>query len=223
MSKMLETKIDIDKTALLLIDMQNDLIKSRGSCIETTKMAEVKGLIGKTARVVEAARKAGMPVIYTNHVHRRDGADVVPTITDHMLQGLETTTEEEEFVEGTPGADVVDELKPTPGEHVIWKHRSSGFYGSDLELMLRSRGIDTVIITGAVTNGCIVNTVRAARERDFHVIVLSDCCACDLWEDDEYFMTRVFPGAGRVRTAEEMETVISEAIREKDRVTSSTR
>ena len=128
-----------------------------------------------------------------------------------MLQQQETASYEDEFVEGTPGADVVDELKPAPEDHVILKRRSSGFYSSDLELMLRSRGIDTVIITGAVTNGCIANTVRGARERNFHVIVLSDCCACDAWEDDEYFLTKVFPSAGRVRTSGEIESVISQA------------
>jgi len=208
---MLETKLDTNKTALLLVDMQNDLIKSKGSSIETTKMAEAKGLIDNTARVVAAARRARIPVIYSNHVHRKDNADSVATITDFMLQEEGTSTYGDEFVEGTPGADVVDELKPAPGDHVINKRRSSAFYNSDLELMLRSQGIDTVIITGAVTDGCIANTVRAARERDLDVIVLSDCCACDAPEDDEYFMTKVFPRSGRVRTSDEIVTVISEA------------
>ena len=80
---------------------------------------------------------------------------------------------------------------------------------SDLELMLRSRGIDTIIITGVVTNGCVANTVRGARERDLYVIVLSDCCACMMPEDDEYFIKNVFPSAGRVRTSDEMVAVIS--------------
>ena len=220
---MLETKIDVNKTALLLVDMQNDLIKSKEEPYnETTKMAEAKGLINNTARVVAAARRARVPVIYTNHVHRKDNADVVPTITDLMLEGLVPPVREE-FVEGTPGARVVDELKPAPGEHVIDKRRSSAFYNSDLELILRSQGIDTVIITGAVTNGCIANTVRAARERDLQVIVLSDCCACDMVEDDEYFMKKVFPRAGRVRTSDEIVSVISEASAKKGRVASGTR
>lgn len=220
---MLETKIDVNKTALLLVDMQNDLIKSKEEPYNaTTKMAEAKGLINNTAKVVAAARRARVPVIYTNHVHRKDNADVVPTITDLMLEGLVPPVREE-FVEGTPGARVVDELKPAPGEHVIDKRRSSAFYNSDLELILRSQGIDTVIITGAVTNGCIANTVRAARERDLNVIVLSDCCACDMVEDDEYFMKKVFPRAGRVRTSDEIVSVISEASAKKGRVASGTR
>jgi nicotinamidase-related amidase len=208
---MLETKIDIKKTALLVIDMENDLIKVKEEPFNgVTKMVESKGAIGNTARVIAAARQAGMPVIYTNHVHRKDNADVIPTITDLMLQGLAPPTREG-MVEGTPGVQVVYELKPVPGDHVIWKRRSSAFYNSDLELMLRSRGIDTIIVTGVVTDGCVANTVRGARERDLHVIVLSDCCACRMPEDDDYFISKVFPSAGRVRTSDEMVAVISGA------------
>jgi len=208
---MLETKIDIKKTALLVIDMQNDLIKAKDEPFNAvTKMVESKGVIGNTARVIAAARQVAMPVIFTNHVHRKDNADFVPTITDWMLQGL-APQYEEELVEGTPGADVVDELKPAPGDHVIRKRRGNSFYNTDLELMLRSRGIDTVILTGVVTNGCIAATVHGARERDLHVIVLSDCCAAMMPEDDDYFITKVFPRSGRVRTSDEIVAVMLEA------------
>ena len=208
---MLETKIDVKKTALLVIDMQNNLIKAKEEPFSgAARMAESKGAIGNTAKMIAAARQAGMPVIFIGHVHRKDNADVVPTVTDLMLQGLMPPAREA-MVEGTPGSQIVDELKPAPGDHVIWKRRSNAFYNSDLELMLRSRGIDTVIITGAVTNGCIANTTRGAQERDLHVIVLSDCCVAMMPEDDEYFIKNVFPRAGRVRTSDEMVTVISGA------------
>ena len=197
--------------ALLVIDMQNDLIKVKEEPFNAvTKMAESKGIINNTAKVIAAARKAGMPVIFACHVHRKDNADVVPTITDLMLQG-QVTPPRAAMIEGTPGAEVVDELKPASGEHVIWKRRSNAFYNSDLELMLRSREIDTVILTGAVTNGCIANTARGARERDLHVIILSDCVATMMPEDDEYFIKKVFPSAGRVRTADEIVSVLTEA------------
>ncbi|MDD5038687.1 MAG: cysteine hydrolase [Dehalococcoidales bacterium] len=208
---MLETKIDISKTALLVIDMQNDLIKVKEAPFNAvTKMVQSKGAINKTARVIAAARQAKIPVVFTNHVHREDNADVVPTITDFMLQGLMTPARAS-MIEGTPGAQIVDELKPAPGEHVIWKRRSNAFYNTDLELMLRSRRVDTVIITGVVTNGCIANTVRGAQERDLNVIVISDCVATMMPEDDDYFIKNVFPRAGRVRTADEIIIVLSRA------------
>ncbi len=201
---MLETKIAIKKTALLVIDMQNDILKTKKEPFSAvTKMAESKGVIGNTAKVIAAARQVAMPIIFTNHVHRKDNADAVPTITDRMLQGP-VVSYGEALVEGTPGAAIVDELKPALGDHVIYKRRGSSFYGTDLELMLRSRGIDTLIITGVITNGCIQATVQDARERDFHVIVLSNCCATMMPEDDDYFITKVFPGSGRVRTSDEI-------------------
>ncbi|MFC2051813.1 cysteine hydrolase [Chloroflexota bacterium] len=208
---MLETKIDVNKTALLIVDMQNDLVKIEEEPFNgVTRMVQSKGAIGNTAKVVAAARQAGMPVIFIGHIHRKDNTDVVPTITDLMLQGLAPPAKER-LVEGTPGAQVVDELKPAAGDHVVWKRRSNAFYDTDLELMLRRRRIDTVIITGAVTNGCVANAVRGARERDLQVIVLSDCCACMTPEDDDYFIKKDFPRAGRVRTSDEIVTVISGA------------
>ncbi len=212
---MLETKIDVKKTALLLIDMQNDSIKAKeGFLSDVTKMVESKGVISNTAKVIAAARQAGMPVVFIGHVHRKDNADIVPTITDFVLQGLTPPFRESMAnvsVEGTPGAQFVDELKPAAGDHVVWKRKGSAFYSTDLELMLRSWGIDTVIIAGVVTNGCIANTVIGARERDFNVIVLSDCCAAMMPEDDEHFIKNIFPRGGRVRTSGEMVTVISGA------------
>jgi len=208
---MLETKIDVNKMALLVIDMQNDLIKVKEEPFNAvTKMAQSKGIIANTAKVVAAARRVGIPVIFIGHVHRKDNADVVATVTDLMLQGLAPPAREA-MVEGTPGAQIVDELKPIAGDHVIWKRRSSAFYNTDLELMLRSRGVDTLIIAGVVTNGCVANTVRSARERDFNVIVLSDCIATMMPEDDRYFIERAFPREGRVRTSDEIMKAISGA------------
>jgi nicotinamidase-related amidase len=208
---MLETKINVKKTALLVIDMQNDLIKAKEEPFSAvTKMVNSKGVLSNTAKVIAAARQARMPIIFIGHVHRKDSADVFPTITDLMLQGL-APRPREALIEGTPGAYFADELKPLPGDHIVWKRRSNAFYNSDLELMLRRRGIDTVIITGVVTNGCVANTVRGAQERDLHVIVLSDCCAAMMPEDDEYFIKNAFPRAGRVRTSDEMVAVISGA------------
>jgi nicotinamidase-related amidase len=205
---MLETKIDTGKTAVLAIDMQNDLIKvSEEPFNAVSQMVQAKGMIANTAKVISEARRLGMPVIYAGHIHRNDNADMKPTITDVMLQGM-TPPARVAMVEGTAGAQIVDEIKPEPDDHVIWKRRSNAFYCTDLELMLRARGIDTVIIVGAVTNGCVANTIRGARERDLHIIVLSDCVATMRPEDDEYFVTQVFPREGRVRTSEEIVSVL---------------
>lgn len=206
---MLETKFDLKRAALLIIDMQNDLIRSEKEPFKNvTNMGKVKGIIHNTAKVAAAARKFGIPVVYACHVHKRDRSDVIPNLTDLMLQGIPFLPGDA-VIEGTAGAQIVNELAPAPGEHVVWKRRANAFYNSDLELILRSRGIDTVIMGGVVTDGCVANTVRGARERDLHVIVLSDCCATMMPEDDDYYLKKVFPKIARVRTAEEITAVLS--------------
>ena len=207
----METKIDIKKTALLIIDMQNDLIKAKEEPFNgVTKMSESKKAISNTARVIAAARQVAMPVIFCGHVCRKDGADIVPTITDEMLQGL-APPPRERMVEGTSGADFVDELKPQPGDYVVSKRRGNAFYNTELELLLRSRGVDTLICCGAVTNGCVLATVIGARERDFHTIILSDCCVAMTKAVHDWPMENIFPRSGRVRTSDEMVTVLSGA------------
>lgn len=206
---MLETKIDIKKSALLVIDMQNDLVNSTKEPFkDVTKMGKDKGIIDNTAKIIAVARQVNIPVIYACHVHRKDGADSVPTVTDLMLQGMNIPYDQV-MVEGTLGAQIVDELKPAPEEHVILKRRASAFYNSDLELMLRSIGIDTIILAGVVTDGCVISTVQDARLRDFHIIVLSDCCATYLPKNDNYFIKNIFPRLGRVRTTNEVIATIN--------------
>ncbi len=204
---MLETKIDLKKTALLVIDMQNDLVKDKtGLFSGIYSMVQKNRVIENIAKVITAARNAGIPIVHVKTIHREDGADMAPTITDFMLEGLMPPPEEmpPRMVEGTVGADFIDELKPAPGDYVIEKRRSSAFYGTDLELILRTRGVDTLLVTGVVTSGCVENTVRSARDLDFHVIVLSDCCADMMEESHNYSMKNTFRRTGRVRTSDEV-------------------
>jgi ureidoacrylate peracid hydrolase len=216
--KMLETRIDVRKTAVLVIDVQNDLVKAREEPFKSVaQMVESKKMVSNIAKLISAARKAGMPVVYSGHVRRVDSTDVIPTITDLMIKGILPPwllpPPTVPMIEGTTGARIVSELQPAPGDHVIWKRRSNAFYNTDLESMLRAWGIDTVIITGLVTNRCVANTARGARERDFHFIILSDCVACGTTEDDEYFLKRDFPLEGRVRTSAGIIQTIAQASR----------
>jgi len=204
-----ETDIELSKTALLVIDMQKDLVKTEGGYFAPLFQAiQSNKVIENIARVIKGARETKVPIWHIATVHRKDGADVVPTITDFMLQGLVPKEMGEVMVEGTPGADFIDELRPAAEDYVVVKRRSSAFHNTDLDLLLRTRGIDTLILAGVVTNGCVENTARDARQRDYHVLVLSDCCASIMPEAHDYAMNRVFPGMGRVRTSDEMLAVM---------------
>ena len=201
----METKFDPEKTALLVIDMQNDLTKTGPDFFAPLyEMVKSNRVIENFTKMVKGARQKGLPVVHIKTVHRHDNADVVPTVTDFMLQGMAPAQMPPILVEGTPGADFIEELQPAAEDYVVAKRRSGAFFNTPLDLFLRARGIDTLLIGGVVTNGCVENTIRAARERDYHVIVLSDCCAANMAQGHDYALNNVFPGMARVRTSSEV-------------------
>ena len=171
-------------------------------------MVNSNRVIENFVKLVRGARQKGLPIIHIKTVHRQDNADVVPTTTDFMLQGVVPKQMPPILVEGTPGAAFIDELQPAQEDYVIAKRRSGAFYNTELDLFLRTRGVDTLLIGGLVTNGCVENTVRGARERDYHVIILSDCCASMLPQAHDHVVQNVFPAMGRVRTSDEVLTAM---------------
>ena len=208
---MKETQMDIARTALLVIDMQNDLINSStGPYAELTKLARSRGIIDNTARVIAAARRGCVPVIYSGHVHKPDGSDIVPTIADEVAPWSKSQGPVKHLIEGTRGADFIDQLKPAPGEHVIWKYRSDAFFATNLELILRSRSRDTVIITGVVTNGCIAATIQGARHRDLNIIIVEDCLGAIPQESHDYFIKNAFPRIAQIRSTDEIVAALAQ-------------
>ncbi len=131
--------IDPAKTAMIVVDMQNDFVAA-GAPIE---VSAARAMVPKLAEALKICRNAGIRVIYTAHVHRRDGCDMGLFDDLHPLIANRAA-----LVDGTPGVDIYPELAPAPGEHVIKKHRYSGFFGTDLDIILREWGVDTVIVSG---------------------------------------------------------------------------
>ena len=202
-----EVEIDPEETALLLIDMQNDVLHEKGkfaaSGIGVWKFAKEAGTIPNTRKMIEIARKNGIPVIYVKIVFRPDYADMglvqfSPCTLYKMIK------EGEVFKEGTWGAEYVDELKPEAGDYVVVKRRMNAFYNTDLETLLRGLWRTTLIICGVVTNFCVEATVRGAVDRDFDAIVLEDCTASESKEMQEFPMKAIFPMLGVVTTTEEL-------------------
>lgn len=159
---------DARKTALLVIDMQNDFLKP-GAPLETPAG---RAIVPTLSDLLAFARDKGIVVIYTTHVHRADGSDMgrYRDIYPPIAQGAA-------LIDETPGARVIDELAPRDGELVVKKHRYSAFFGTDLDMVLRGRGIDTVAVTGVTTEDCVHATARDAMFRDYHTVVIGDCCA----------------------------------------------
>ena len=120
-------------------------------------------------RLLDVCRARQIPVIYIHHVIR--GGDIdAGRLADHH----EAIRNNKAISAGTPNVEIYEGLKPQPGDLVVAKPRYSAFYGTDLEAILRSKGIDTLIISGTVTNVCCESTTRDAFSRDYKVIFLSD-------------------------------------------------
>ena len=152
------------KTALLVIDMQNDFVIP-GAPVAAPGAVEIIPVISGLA---QRARAKGLPVIYTQEMHRADGSDF----------GIELEFEPEHCLEGTSGLDIFGELNPEPGDRVIRnKRRYDAFLGTDLGFVLHGTGAENLIITGVCTDICVSATVQHARNLDYRCFVASDAVA----------------------------------------------
>jgi nicotinamidase-related amidase len=161
-------KIDPSRTVMIVVDMQNDFV-AEGAPIETPA---ARAMVPKLAEALALCRDVGVRVIYTAHVHRRDGCDM--GLFDDLHPVIESRAA---LVDGTAGVEIFPDLAPRAGEHVIKKHRYSAFFGTDLDIILRGWGIETVIISGTTTENCCHATARDAMFRNYRVVFLSDATA----------------------------------------------
>jgi nicotinamidase-related amidase len=165
---------DPRRTALVLVDLQNDFIHPDGAYARGgAKVPEIAALPARLAPLAEAARRAGSPIMST-HFTLVHGVDGEPYISEH-LKRLRPFLRAGDFAAGGWGHDLVDELKPATFK--IEKVAFSAFYMSRMEWVLKRAGIETLVFAGIVTNGGVASTVRDAHVRDFHAVVLSDGCA----------------------------------------------
>ena len=154
-----------EKTAVIVADMQNDFVQD-GAPIEIPR---ARVMIPRLKRLLDVCRKSKIPVIYIHHVIR--GGDIdAGRLADHHA----AIRNNEALIAGTRNVEIYEELKPHSADLIVAKPRYSAFYGTDLEAILRSKGIDTLIISGTLTNVCCDSTARDAFSRDHKVIFLSD-------------------------------------------------
>lgn len=174
--------IEPGRTALIIIDVVRDFCAPGGYADQAgMSIDNLRRPIEPLVRLREAARKAGVRVIYTREGHRTDLADLTeakrrrsertgaPIGTEGPMGRL--------LIRGEYGHDMVDELQPEAGEPVIDKPGYGAFYQTDLELILANAGIETLIFTGVTTNVCVQSSLREAIDRGFECITVEDCCA----------------------------------------------
>ena len=155
---------DPARTALLIIDAQREYFDADGALF-TEHAAEIEDNL---AALLEAARQSGTRVVFIRHVQAADGSD-----TGRMGDFDDTPS----FVAGTPGVDIIPRLVPREDEPVVDKTRYSAFVNTRLESILKTWGVDTVLISGLMTQYCSVTTARHAHDLDYRVIFVADANA----------------------------------------------
>jgi biuret amidohydrolase len=173
--------IDVDRTALVIIDMQRDFLEP-GGFGETlgNKVSLLDAAVKPIKAVLEAARRLKMLVIHTREGHRQDLSNAPKAKGErgapHLRIGAKGPMGRI-LVRGEAGHDIVPELYPKDGETVVDKPGKGAFYATDLGAILQHRGIESLIVCGVTTEVCVHTTVREANDRGFKCLVPGDCCA----------------------------------------------
>ena len=165
--------------ALVIVDMVNDFCKEGGAMV----LPEGMETVPPTQNLIRAFRERKLPIIFINDTHRKDKYD------------KEFDKRSPHCIEGTWGAQVIDELDPQPEDYQIPKRRFSGFYQTDLDLVLRELDVKTVVVTGVVTNISVRSTCHDAFFRGYQVVVPKDCVRAtgpreqesSLWDIETHF------------------------------------
>jgi ureidoacrylate peracid hydrolase len=175
-------------TAVVVVDMQNDFGADGGMFDRAgIPISGIRSVVAPTARVLAAARAAGIQVVYLTMQFEPDLSDAggpdSPNLAIHRRLGLGDPIQAPDgrggriLVRDTWNTEILSELSPEDGDIVVPKHRFSGFFETDLDAILKERGITSLVFTGCTTSVCVESTLRDAFFRDYRCLLLEDCCA----------------------------------------------
>jgi len=165
--------LDPRRTAVIAVHLQNDVVGADGAFSPFFRAeAERAGVVPAAARLLDTARAAGATVVYTRVAWEPGYADLV---ANSPLLGM--VTQQKCLVDGTHGAAIIDELTPQPGDLVVTHQRIGGFHSSQLDVLLRAAGVDTIAFLGVATNASVESTARGASDLGYRTLVVSDACS----------------------------------------------
>ncbi len=180
-AKPFAVSVDFARTALVIIDMQRDFLEPGGfGAALGNDVSLLMAAVEPCRRILNAARMAGLLVIHTREGHRPDLSDAPPAKVqrgDPAKRIGAPGPMGRILIRGEAGHDIVPALAPLPGEPLIDKPGKGAFYQTDLDLMLRNRRIETLLVCGVTTEVCVHTTVREANDRGYRCLVLGDACA----------------------------------------------
>jgi ureidoacrylate peracid hydrolase len=201
----LDPKLSAGRTGLVLFDALNGYLHPLDNPAKLKFLAE-RNILANMQRLLAGARKVGMTVFYPSGAHDPTGVDSVDRLTDTDMElapgGSADAPIRPHFHKGSRDAEIAPELAPVDGDVVVPKQRWSSFFQTNLELQLRVRGIDSIVIAGGSTDVGIASTVFAARDLDLGTVVVRDCCYSTRGPNNDFFMDRVFPRMARVMSAD---------------------
>jgi nicotinamidase-related amidase len=196
---------DAAKTGLLFFDMLN--VYYQGAAPEAK--TRMKPVVENALRLMNGARQSGILIYYAFANHRPDGQSRSSILTDTDMRlrpwpGGDCNPGVHGATEGSWEQKVIDELGPRPEDYLIPKFRWSAFHQTYFDLAARSRGIDTLIVSGGAVDVGIAATVYAARDHDYNIIIVRDACSNSYGDSMEAFMNTVFPRMARVRSTDQV-------------------
>jgi nicotinamidase-related amidase len=196
MTVMKNPLIDRSKTALVVIDLQKGIVGRQTA----PYVSDI--VVKNTAAIAEAFRKNGMPVFLVRVAPSPDGKDALRPIVDAPWPAQTPPPD---------WADIVPEVGPKPGDFVITKHQWGAFYGTELDLEFRRRGITTIVMCGIATNIGVESTARFAYEYGYNQIFAEDAMSALSMEEHTFTVARIFPRIGLVRKTAE---ILSDLLRD---------
>jgi nicotinamidase-related amidase len=188
--------LDPKTTALMVMDYQTAIVDNFS--------AGKEALLERTASLIAAARASGAKVSYVGVGFRAGYPEVSPrnmSFSAVRQSGL--------FGPAAPGTEIHAVVAPAEGEVVVTKHRVGAFLGTDLEMVLRAGGIETMVLAGIATSGVVLSTLRYAADADFRIVVVEDCCSDRDAEVHRVLMEKVFPRQAQVAAAAEIVHALS--------------
>jgi len=187
---MSELTLDPARSALLVMDFQTPIVARYADAQDT--------LLATTAGVVAAARRSGLRVIYVVVGFREGCPEISPR--NAIFSRIRES--------GGIASDVHRRVAPEAGEPVVTKHRVGAFMGTDLEMILRANGVDTLVMGGIATSGVVLSTLRHAADADYRLVVVRDCCADNDPDVHACLMDKVFPRQATVVSAAELQRAL---------------